>query len=85
MSMKGNSSEVEPRTSSSFEKVARNWFDSFSLMRLFRSRDTVWTRLFIEYIELAYDIEYCDVRAPDIRVPPSMELALGAFQALFSV
>ena len=57
MSMNGNSSELVPRISSSFEKVARNWLDRLSLMRVFKSNETVCTLLFIEYIEFANAIE----------------------------
>ena len=67
------------------EKVARNWFDRLSDKRLLRSRDQVLTMFCIEYIALAKDIEYCDIRAPDIREPPSMELPFGEFQTLFFV
>ena len=85
MSMKGNSLELEPRWSSSFEKVARNWFERLSVSRLFRSSENECTRLSFEYIELANDIEYCDIRAPLWRVPPSIDVALGALQTVFFV
>ena len=39
----------------------------------------------IEYIEFAKDMEYCEVRAPDIRVPPSIDDELGAFHTRFFV
>ena len=39
----------------------------------------------IEYIELANDIEYCDIRAKAERVPPSIDVELGAFHAVFFV
>ena len=83
--MKGNSSELVPRISSSLEKVARNWLERLSVRRLFRSRDQVFTMFLIEYMELAKDIEYWDIRLPAIRVPPSMEVPLGLFQTLFLV
>ena len=41
--------------------------------------------LSIEYKELANDIEYWDIRAPLIRVPPSIEVAFGVFQIVFFV
>ena len=39
----------------------------------------------IEYIELAYDIEAFDILASDIRVPPSIEDALGDLHEEFLV
>jgi len=63
MSMKGNSEELVPRTSSSLENVASNWFERLSLKRLFRSKENEWTLFSIEYIELANTMEYSDVRA----------------------
>ena len=56
MSMNGKRSELVPLTSSSFENVARSWFERLSLIRLFRSNETECTILSIEYIEFAKDI-----------------------------
>ena len=39
----------------------------------------------MEYMELAYDIEFTEVRALGIREPPSIEEALGALQFLLRV
>ena len=83
--MNGNSEDLVPRTSSSFENVARNWFERLSVMRLLKSKDHVFTRLSIEYMELAYDMELAEVRELGIREPPSMEDPLGLFHALLSV
>ena len=77
--MNGNSLELVPRTSSSFENVARNWFERLLLIRLFKSTDTECTRFFIEYIELEKAMEYREVRPYAERVPPSIEDAFGAF------
>ena len=56
MSMKGKSLELVPRRSSALVKVARNWLESLSPKRLFRSIEAEWTLLLMEYIELAYDM-----------------------------
>ena len=78
--MKGNSLELLARTSSSLEKVARNSFDRLSARRLFKLAANECTRLSMPYIELAKEKEYMDTRALGIRVPPSIEVALGLDQ-----
>ena len=50
------------------------------MKRLLRSAVNECTRLSMAYIELANDIEYWLMRAPDWRVPPSIEVALGELQ-----
>jgi hypothetical protein len=39
----------------------------------------------MEYMELANDMEFSDIRAEEERGPPSIEEALGAIQFLLSV
>jgi NAD(P)H-flavin reductase len=39
--MNGNSSEFDPRTSSSFENVTRSWLERLSLMREFKSNECI--------------------------------------------
>ena len=85
MSMKGKTEESESLMSSSFEKVASSWLESFSVSLLFRSSEKEWTRLSMAYMELANDMEDFDIRASGMRVPPSIEEALGEFQMRFFV
>ncbi len=58
ISINGNFSEFEPRTSSILVIVTKNWLDILSLKREFNSAEREFTILSIEYNEFEKAIPY---------------------------